>query len=231
MLVRRNRLDEAEAEFRDLLAVCRRSFGADSNYTLTVTNSLADVLIRQERFAECEAVVVPVVARLRNARDPSNPGLLAAITSLARVRFAQARYADARSLFAEVLAATEANVGTGDIRAARLAIHVGLCHHHLEDHAEAIDAIERGAAILLESEGPPEQILRDGLDTLIALLDEQDETERADAYRKRRDAFPEMDQAGGLSTGCARPGALFRPWLQAGAPPGLGSRAAPLPAL
>ncbi len=98
---RQGRLDEAEAVYREALALIEASFGPSHVDGVRIQANLGGLLLNRRRFADAEPLLVPAVDTLRRELGADHPLAIAALNNLAGVRFQQGRHAEAAELMQE----------------------------------------------------------------------------------------------------------------------------------
>ncbi len=160
------RLDEAEAEWRELSEICDRLLGADHPDAIDAHENHAVTLARMDRVAEAEMEMADVVEKLTAANDGDDIGTLQSRTS-------QAVYLDTLDRRAESEAAWR---GLAEAKGRVLG----------RDHAETIAAHERLAVTLYAQGRLPEAAAEYGgvmALRVLALGDDHPDTQRARKWR------------------------------------------------
>lgn len=96
--LRLGKFNEAEAQFRRMLALAERSFGAEHEYTAAALNSLAVALEKLGDFTGAESLLRRAVAILDGKLGKQHPDTATTISNLARVLDAQGKFSGASAV-------------------------------------------------------------------------------------------------------------------------------------
>ena len=98
---RQGRLDEAEALYREGLAVVEAARGPGHVDAARIQANLGGLLLERRRIADAEPLLTSALETLRRELGADHPLAIAALNNLGGIRFQQRRYAEAAELMQE----------------------------------------------------------------------------------------------------------------------------------
>jgi tetratricopeptide (TPR) repeat protein len=110
-LADQHRYDQAEAIYRDAIAIQTRVLGADHPETLMTQVALGYAMSAQGRFADAEALYRTVIEIQTRVLGPDHPNTLGSMNSLGGVLLDQHRYAPAEPIYRDLLDARKRVLG------------------------------------------------------------------------------------------------------------------------
>ena len=136
----RGRLAEAEAKYREILAVMRRAFGQEDPNTMAMAMNLATALAQQQKYAQAETAFREMLAVQRRVLGPEDRDTLTSRQNLATLVTAQGKVAEAEALYRDVLPVLTRLLGPEHPDTLRTMANLGnaLARQHKEAEAQVI---------------------------------------------------------------------------------------------
>ncbi|MBX7074117.1 MAG: CHAT domain-containing protein [Pirellulales bacterium] len=132
-----NRLPDAEAVGRQMLALARRDFAHQPQWTAVALADLAGVLLDMGRYPEAEPLCVEAVRIMRRAYGENDIRLATPLSNLANVYWYQHRFAEAEKMHRQVWRLRAQAYGPDDPRVADTIENVAHAISEAGKHADA----------------------------------------------------------------------------------------------
>jgi tetratricopeptide (TPR) repeat protein len=147
------RFEEAEAEYRSILAARIKSLGARGPLTLATRNHLAYALSQQRRFTEAEAEYRQVLQARQELLGPADPDTLTTQNNLADVLYGQQRYDEAANHYQQVLRARLQTLGPDHPRTLTTRNNLARNRDRQGEHQEAEKELRAILSVRRDSRG------------------------------------------------------------------------------
>jgi hypothetical protein len=126
-LYAQGRYGEAEAMYRETLAVQQRVLGSANPETLNTASNLADVLNAQGKYSEAETMFRETLAVQERVLGSEHPDTLNTASNLAIALDLQGKYSEAETLYRETLAVQQRVLGSEHPSTLRTANNLAAC--------------------------------------------------------------------------------------------------------
>ncbi|MBN8552301.1 MAG: tetratricopeptide repeat protein [Caulobacterales bacterium] len=173
------RLPEAEALYRQGLAVFQEHLPPDSPQTLATLGNLAGTLIDQDQFGEAEALYRQSLEGERRVHGDDHPAVAVVLSNLAMTCLYQGRFAQAGELLDQALGIYVRALGLTDYRTATTQLGVASMMIDLGRYDEASDLIDTASATLEAAFDPDHPRVWNARTFQVSLLTEREEYEAA----------------------------------------------------
>jgi len=222
------RLDDAEAAYREAWTKSNDTFGPDADSTLVSLNNLAYINERQGRLADAAPQYQTVLERRRRVLGDAHPKTVLSIMNLASLQDKIGHHGDAEALLREGLGAARRELGESNADTITMLERLAACLL-AQDKLDEAEILVREAADRSERElGPDHLYTLDSRARLASLLHRRGQTDEAEQlYRHvvevRRAAAIDGDPK--ISDWIAQLGAVLRDSGKLGEADSLGAEA------
>jgi tetratricopeptide (TPR) repeat protein len=183
-LARKGRLAEAEAMYKESLAVVEKNMPGDPELA-TSLNNFGQFYRGQQRFSEAAELFNRALAIYVASYGDNHTLTATAINNLANAYVGDRKYDAAEPLLRRGLAATEKLFGSDNYGVAISLDWLAQVHVILKRYAEAETEFKRGIAIAEKATGPDSQLVVRLLDHMIFFIRTQGREQEAAALKER----------------------------------------------
>ncbi len=183
ILLRQDRIDEADVVQRDALAVANATLGPEHRDTLGLKLIQGQVLAAKDNAAAAENTFLEVVNATENSTDEIYALQLPALLGLADVRATQNKLADAERSMTQADAIARVRLPSDNALRAIIAARLGVILLALERPAEAIIKLTESYPVLLQQLGASNEQTRSVLRDIVNTYEQLGQSELADQYR------------------------------------------------
>jgi tetratricopeptide (TPR) repeat protein len=179
------RFNEAEALYREALAIYEQQYGANDDQVARCLNKLAGLLRENNRLQESEPYSRRALAISEHNHGPEHPDVATSLNHLAGVWYRLNRLAEAESAYRRALAIRELKLGPHDPLVARSLHNLAGLLYFINRAAEAELLGQRALEIRERCLGKDHPDVGWSLNLLAMLLDDKDRSTEAEPMYRR----------------------------------------------